>query len=521
MKKVKSVSLSIPIFIVLLFYQCSSGRYDLVIQNGTVYDGSGTAAVSADIGIKDGSIIKIAEKIKPKESLLIDAGKMIVAPGFIDIHTHCDSELLKEGMNDVRNYLMQGVTSVVTGNCGGGTYEVDRFFKKLDSIGTGTNIIHLVGHNTIRREVMGMEDRKPTDEELERMKEMLKKGMEEGAAGFSTGLWYTPGAYSSTDEVVELTKVAKEYGGIYATHIRDESNYSVGLKEAVREAISIGGQTGIKVQISHIKAGAPLWGISEEICKMIEEAKENGINIFADQYPYNASSTSLAAVLLPARVLADGKMKERLQDTELLPQIKKEITVNFDRAGGPEGLIIASYNHDRSLDGKNFSEISNIKNMSVVEAAIDLLLNGNPSVVSFNMKESDVINFMKKDYVMTCSDGHIFKPEDSKPHPRNYGAFTRKIRKYVIEDKIISMEHAIRAATSLPAKMIGLQDRGYIKTGHKADIVIFDPETIRDIATFSYPHQYSEGIVYLLINGNVVIEKGKYNGKLAGEHIRM
>ena len=240
-------SLAASILMCFTFYQCSTEHFDMVIKNGAIYDGSGEAPVFADLGIKDGMITKIDKKISAGESPVIDAAGFIVAPGFIDIHTHCDGELAKEGMNPVRNYLTQGVTTVVTGNCGSGTYEVEDFFKKLDSIGTGTNVVHLVGHNTLRRKVMGMEDRKATPEELEAMKKMLRQGMEEGAAGFSTGLWYTPGAYSPTEEVVELAKVAKEYNGFYATHIRDESDYSVGLKEAIKEAVTIGEQAGIRV----------------------------------------------------------------------------------------------------------------------------------------------------------------------------------------------------------------------------------------------------------------------------------
>lgn len=519
--KLNVICLAASILMSVPFCMCTRDPFDLVIKNGIVYDGSGEAPFYADIGINDGIITKIKKNISAGGSPVIEAAGLIVAPGFIDIHTHCDGELAKEGMNPVKNYLTQGVTTVVTGNCGMGTYEVEGLFKKLDSLGTGTNVLHLVGHNTIRNKVMGMDDRQATPEELEAMKKMVRQGMEEGAAGFSTGLWYTPGAYSPTEEVIELAKVAKEYDGFYATHIRDESDYSVGLAEAVKEAVTIGEKAGIRVQISHIKAGAPVWGNSEEICDIIEDAKKRGLNIMADQYPYNASSTNLAAVLLPAWVQSGGNMQARLNDPELLPQIKKEIIKNFERAGGPEGLLIASFKGDPGLEGKNFAEISKVINKPLDETAVWLILNGNPSIVSFNMKESDVINFMKKDYIMTCSDGHIFNPDPSKPHPRNYGTFTRKIRKYVIDDKVISMEHAIRAATSLPADMTGLKNRGRLKEGMKADIVVFNPEAVRDMATFEDPHQYSKGIDYVLVNGNIVIERGEYNGKLAGEHIKM
>jgi N-acyl-D-amino-acid deacylase len=502
----------------VLMIQCTGNRYDIVIMNGTIYDGEGKPSVKANIGITGGIITKIDGNISAKGAVVIDAGNMIVAPGFIDIHTHCDGQVLREGMNSVENYLTQGVTTVVTGNCGGGTFEVERFYRRLDSIGTGTNFVHLVGHNTIRSKVMGMDDRAPTEEELAEMKKLVKKGMEEGAAGFSTGLFYTPGAYSLTAEVIELVKVVKDFDGFYATHLRDESNYTVGLEDAVREALEIGEQTGVRVEIAHIKAlGKPVWGMAERICTLIEDARERGVHVFADQYPYNASSTGLSGAVVPAWVRAGGDMKARLENPELLPGIKTEIAENIERRGGPESLVIISHRANQAFEGKNLMEISSMINKTPVETAIWLVLEGSPGIVSFNMNDADVAFFMKKDYVMTSSDGNIEAPGNGKPHPRSYGAFTRKIRKFVLEDKLLTMEQAIRAATSMPADMIGISDRGRIKEGHVADIVIFDPETIGDAATFNEPHQYSTGISYLLIDGIMVIEQGKYNGKLAGK----
>ncbi len=504
----------------ILSTQCTNERFDIVLVNGIVYDGEGNKPVQTNIGITNGTIIKVGENISTKGAVVVDATNLVIAPGFIDIHTHSDGQILDEGMNSVENYLKQGVTTVVTGNCGSGTFEVEKFYRQLDSVGIGTNILHLIGHNTIRSKVMGMEDRPPTVEELEEMKRMVKKGMEEGACGFSTGLFYTPGTYSTTNEVIELVNVLKEYDGFYASHLRDESNYSVGLEEAVKEAILIGEQTGVRVEISHIKAlGKPVWGMSEKICSVIEEARERGVHVFADQYPYNASSTGLIGATVPAWVRAGGQLKERLNNPELLPQIKNEIAENIERRGGPESLVIISHPVNHLLEGKNLLEISQIMEKSPVETVIQLILEGSPGIVSFNMSDADVIHFMKKDYVMTSSDGHIEIPGDGKPHPRCYGAFSRKIRKYVIEDKVIGMEQAIKAATSLPANMIGLQNRGSIKEGQIADIVIFNPETIQDVATFDEPHQYSSGIKYLLVNGDMVIENGKYNGKLAGKSI--
>jgi N-acyl-D-amino-acid deacylase len=356
---------------------------------------------------------------------------------------------------------------------------------------------------------------------MEQMKQLIREAMEGGAAGFSTGLFYTPGAYSSTNEIVGLVKVIKPYNGFYATHMRDESNYTVGLQEAVSEAVTIGEKTGVRVEISHLKAlGKPVWGMSDTICRLIEEARERGVLIGADQYPYNASSTGLSAAVIPSGLLAGGHLKENLSDPATLPEIKKEILQNIERRGGPESLVIISYPKDHRFDGKNLAEISRIIQKPLAETAIFLVLYGSPGIVSFNMQESDIRKFMTQDYVMTCSDGHLEIPGEDLPHPRCYGAFTRKIRKYVLDDHVISMNQAIAAATSLPAGMIGLKDRGYLKEGYMADIVIFNPDSIRDNATFTDPHKYSSGIEYLFVNGVKVISSENYLGILAGRPLR-
>jgi N-acyl-D-aspartate/D-glutamate deacylase len=504
---------------VFILGSCSSS-FDIVIRGGMIYDGSGGPPFKADIGIEDGDIKAIGTVNRPGK-IDIDAQGLYISPGFIDIHTHCDRGLVREEGRSAKNYLTQGVTTVVTGNCGGGTYDVEEFFGKLNASGTGPNVIHLIGHGTVRSAAMGREDKEPSEEELARMKEFITQGMEEGAFGFSTGLFYAPGSYAKTEEVIELAKVVKKFEGIYTTHIRDESSYTIGLIESIREAISIGEQAGIPVQISHIKAlGRSVWGLASEVSEIIENARKRGVRVYADQYPYAASSTGLSAAIVPRWVQAGGQMKDRLNDPELLPGIKKEIAENIDRRGGPESLVIVSFPKNRDFDGKSLLEISEIVEMPVVETAVYLVLEGSPSVISFNMQESDVRFFMRKPYVMTGSDGSVQNPGSSFSHPRNYGAFPRKIRKYVIEEKVISMEEAVRAATSLPAEVLGLADRGKLKEGFAADIVIFDPEKITDKATFESPHKYSEGIQFLLVNGEIVIEDGGYNGKLAGKPIK-
>ena len=504
-----------------IFLAGCSPSYDVVIKGGMVYDATGTLPYAADIGIADG-IIKAIGKIKRSAGQVIDADGLIVAPGFIDIHTHCDSGLQTEWGKSAENYLMQGVTTVVTGNCGGGTYRVEEFFGKLESQGVGLNVIHLVGHGTIRSSLMGQEAREPTEEELRRMKQLLSQGMGEGAAGLSTGLFYAPGSYAKTDEIIKLANVVKKYNGIYATHIRDESDYSIGLKEAVKEAITVGEQAGIPVEISHIKAlGKPVWGMAEDVCGIIEDARERGVRVYADQYPYIASSTGLSAAVIPRWVQAGGQMRARLENPELLPQIKKEIAENIDRRGGPNSLVIVSYPKNKGFDGKSLLGISQIMGTPVVDTAIYLVQGGSPSIISFNMQESDLEHFMKKPYVMTGSDGNVQVPDKSFPHPRSYGTFPRKIREYVLAKKWLTMEQAIRAATSLPADVLGLNDRGRLKEGCFADMVVFDPDEISDRASYADPHRYSEGVKYLLIGGQLVIEEGDYNGRLAGKPIRM
>ena len=504
----------------LILVSCSPS-YDVVISDGMVFDGTGAAPFKADIGIKDGFIRTIGH-IKTSGNMNIDAEGLFVTPGFIDIHTHCDRGLQVDELKNAKNYLTQGVTTVVTGNCGGGTYKVEEFFKALESQGTGPNVIHLVGHGTVRRAVMGQDAREPTPDELAEMKRLVARAMEGGAAGFSTGLFYTPGSFAKTEEIIELARTVKDFDGIYASHIRDESNYTLGLKASVKEAIEVGEQAGIRVEISHIKAlGKPVWGQSVEVCEIIENARKRGVKVYADQYPYMASSTGLSAAVIPRWVQAGGKKKNRLSDSKLLPRIKREIADNIDRRGGPESLVIVSFPKNRDFDGKNLLEISRMMKKPVVETAIYLVLNGSPSVISFNMTESDLEYFMKRPYVMTGSDGNLQIPGSSFPHPRSYGTFARKIRKYVIEDKIITMEQAVRAATALPAEVLDLDDRGKLEKGFAADIVVFAPDEISDKAKYSDPHQYSVGIRFLVINGEVAIEDGNYNGKLAGKPVRM
>jgi len=529
MRRFGSVGLAAMVLLVLGFSGCAE-RFEIVLKGGKLYDGSGGEPFTADVGIKGGRIVAIGE-LGAGGVKTIDATGLYIAPGFIDVHNHAmfsedesnafapEIELDFDELRRVKNYLYQGVTTLVSGNCGAGPHTVGEMYANMSEKGIGLNVIELVGHGTIRDAVMGQDDRDPTVEELDRMKQMVAEAMEGGAAGLSTGLFYAPGSYAKTEEVIELARVVKQYGGIYASHVRDEgANDMGGVIAAMKEAVRIGEEAGVTVQISHLKAAGPrAWGKAEEITRIFEEARERGVKVYADQYPYPAGSTSMSAIVLPRWVQADGKMLERFEDASIIDKVKADMEERIVRFNGPESTVVTFFDKNRELEGKNLKQISEEMGLDHVDAAIEILKTGDPEVVIFMMQEEDVAYFMKKPYVMTSSDGGNVTFGLGLPHPRNYGAFTRKIRKYVIDEGVVSMEQAIRAATSLPAEMLGLKDRGLLEKGYVADIVVFDPETIRDRATFTEPHQYSEGIEYLLVNGELAIEGGKYTGALAGK----
>jgi N-acyl-D-aspartate/D-glutamate deacylase len=507
----------------LIFLSCTRADkepLDIAILNGQIYDGSGGEPYISDIGIKDGKIVHIG-KIKPNAARVIDAKGLYVSPGFIDMHNHAfyiDMDQFKA----VKNYLTQGVTTLVSGNCGSGDCKIAELFADVEKNGIGPNLMQLVGHGTIRMKVLDMADRAPTEEEMEQMKSMVREAMEGGAIGLSTGLFCPPGCYAKTEEIIELAKIVKEYGGIYATHVRDEGiNLMGGVEEAMREAIRIAEEAGVPVQISHLKAwGTPGQGKAEAITKIFEEAQARGVKVYADQYPYAAGSTSIARIVLDQWIMADEKWVERFNDPKLIDKIKEDIAKRIERVTCPEAIVISRFPQKPEWNGKSLKEISEIMGLSPTDTAIEILKMGDLVVIAHMMDPKEVEYFMTKPYVMTSSDGLNVPFGLGKPHPRNYGAFTKKIRDYVLDKKVLTMEFAIRAATSLPAEILGLKDRGWIKEGYAADIVVFDPETIRDKATYEDPHQYSEGIVYVLVNGALAVDQSEYTGALAGKPIR-
>jgi len=484
--------------------------YDYIIENGRVIDGTGNPWFRADIGIIGDKIHTIGALGSAKAKRRVDASGMFVTPGFIDIHTHSNTGILS--MPQAENSLRQGLTTIVAGNCGGAPLPVGEFLDRVTEKGVSINYATLTGHNTIRREVMGSENRPPTDAELSEMKQLVALSMQEGAFGLSTGLYYTPGNYAETTEIIELARVAAKYNGLYVSHLRDESDYNIGLLEAVKEAILIGEEAGIRVQISHLKClGKPVWNKSEEVLGIIEEARERGLDIRFDQYPYTASSTNLWSAIFPAWAREGGNAAsyERLDNPDLSIRLRSEMRDNIERRGGANTLYVV---REKAF----LSDLAEKWNCDPVEAAIRIQKNGSSSVISYNMTDHDLETFLKSPYGMIGSDGSIGR-QDNSGHPRSFGTFPRVLRLYAREKQLLTWEEAVRKMTSAPAERLGLWDRGIIRNGAFADIVIFDPLTVSDKATYESPTEYPEGIFYVMVNGKMVIDNQIHTGLTPGK----
>jgi N-acyl-D-aspartate/D-glutamate deacylase len=379
--------------------------------------------------------------------------------------------------------------------------------------------MHLVPHNSVRRKVMGNVNRQPTADELKKMQAMVEKGMKDGACGLSTGLIYDPGSFSQTDELVALAKVVAKHGGIYASHIRDEG---VNVVTATEEAIRIGREAKVAVHISHMKAtGKKAWGKSADTIAAILRARKKGLAVTADQYPYTASSTSLTATLVPAR-FREGDRKafqKRLDDEELGPRIRKAIEDNL-KSRGDEAIRIAAFGPKPAWQGKSLAAIAKLEKKAPIDVVMEIERRGGASIVNFGMSEEDVRSIMKQPFVATASDGSARVPDKSVPHPRAYGCFPRKIGRYALADKVVTLEHAVRSCSGLPADILHLPERGYLKVGHYADVAVFDPKAFRDTATYDKPHQYAAGLRWLFVNGRAVVKEGKYADALAGQVLR-
>jgi len=508
------------ILTVLLITSCypQSPDLDILIKGGKIIDGKNGEAFTGDIGITSDTISFVGNSsdFNVNAKRIVDASGLTVSPGFIDPHTHALGDLQSKQRNQNLNYLTQGVTTVFIGNDGGGPLDIDKASKELNPRGIGTNVIFYIGHGRVRQEVLGMEDVAPDNEELEAMKALVRKGMETGAFGFSTGLYYAPGSYSTTEEIIELTKEIVPYDGIYDSHIRDESSYNIGLINAVKEVIEIGEQSGAPVHIAHIKAlGVDVWGKSLEIIQLVEEARSRGVRITADQYPWKASGTSVQAALINRWVMVGGgdAYQKRLKNQDLLPEIKTEIKENIRRRGGAESLLITANYMDKTMIGLTLAQVADELGLDPVEAALIIARNGGASLASFNMNEDDMKNFMKQDWVMTSSDG-------STGHPRKFASFPEKYQRYVLNDSVLTLENFIHKSSSLTAATFGIKKRGSIEIGNFADIIIFDETKFKPKADFANPEVLSEGVEYVFVNGQSAIEEGQPTSGLFGRVLR-
>ena len=494
--------------------QAAAPTFDVLIINGTVYDGSLSPGRKANIGISGKQIVSIDAPCDATARKVIDADGRLVVPGFIDPHTHAAIDPEDIAATAHINHLTQGVTTLVVGNDGGGIFDREATFARLEEQGVGANIAFLAGHGGIRQAVLGYADRAPSETELRAMISLLETEMRDGALGFSTGLYYAPGSYADTDEVVALAKAAALAGGIYDTHLRDEGSNTVGLIAAVEEAILIAREAHIPVHISHIKAlGKDVWGQSRQVVELIENAREAGLKITANQYPWAASGTRISSALIPRWVMADSEehRNARLRDPQQLPTIREEMRQNLARRGGP-GAILVTAAWSPYL-GKTLAEIADVMQLDAVDAAIAVVIGGDPSIASFIMHQDDIDRFATQSWVMTGSDGGI-------GHPRYYATYPKTYQDFVIKGEHLTIEQFVHRSSGQVADTLGMCDRGHIRPGQIADIAIIDAQNFLPAASYDRPTELSTGVDHLLINGTIVIRDGEPQQKRAGLIVR-
>ncbi|MBA2113552.1 amidohydrolase family protein [Bremerella alba] len=494
---------------------------DIFLSNATLYLGDGNAPERGNVAIKDDKIVGVGAFLPGKIKMQVDCSGLAISPGFIDLHNHSDRPILRSTTRSAANYLTQGCTTIVTGNCGSGWVDVDEFYTKIDEKGAGVNVAHLLPQGALRSRVVGRENRKASSDELEEMRELAVKAMKEGAWGMSTGLIYVPSSYADTNELVAISQVISQYGGIYASHMRGEGT---NLLESVDEILSIGRRASIPVHISHFKSsGKDSWGLVRIAIKNVQKALADGQLVTADQYPYAASSTSLKASLVPAWARSgsrDDRLKRMKADTAEGERIRASIRRNLELNDNGHRIQIASCSWHPEWAGRRLDEIAEEMQVSPFELALQILEKSGASVVKHNISEDDVRYIMSMPWVATASDGSARIPTASVPHPRSFGTFSRKLGRYAVAEKTIPLEQAVRSSTGLPADILGLDDRGYIRVGAVADLAVWKAEDFRDTATFLNPSRYSEGIHYVLVNGTFAIHEGRLTGALAGKALR-
>ncbi len=488
-------------------------RFDVLIVNGRVLDGAGNPWMRADIGIRGDRIAAMGRLAGAAAATVIDARARYVAPGFIDVHSHALEALARPVLREARALLAQGVTTIVGNPDGGGPTDLRRQAADLAADGgPGVNAALLIGHAAVRRAVMGAANRAPTPEDLDAMRGLVRRAVADGALGLSSGLFYTPGRFATTEEVIAL---AREAGGVYASHVRDEGTYDVGVVASVEELIRIAEAAGVRGVVTHMKClGPESWGLSATLVARIEAARARGVEIFADQYPYEASSTSLAAAVMPGESVPGAR--EAMSAPESKARFLALVKDHIRRRGGPASIVIASGAGASGLAGQSLEAIAARRAIAPEQAAADIILAGGASIVSFNMSEADIETIMRQPWTMASSDGDLVLPGPGVPHPRNNGAFARRLARYVRERQVISLEHAVRTATSLPARVFNLVDRGELRRGAFADIVVFDLDTVLDRATYREPHGLAEGVDAVLVNGRIARQNGTFTLVRAG-----
>jgi N-acyl-D-amino-acid deacylase len=501
----------------LAFLPDPAAEAEIILRGGTVFDGTGSAGERMDVALRGRQILALGRDLPASaKTRIIDVGGAFVTPGFIDLHTHSDDPILEPKTRNNLNYLMQGVTTIVTGNCGFGPVNVEAYLARIEKQGAGSNVCHLIPHNALRSAVMGNVNRPPTSGELSKMLDLMDKGMRAGAWGISTGLFYTPGSYSNLEELAALAEVAARHQGIYASHIRDEGE---ALLPSLEEALLIGQRAKLPVHISHLKsAGRKYWGGAGTAVARLMQARRSGQAVTADQYPYSASSTSLSATVIPPK-FREGTQQEmaaRFDDAKLGREMRQAVREKIKEAAEGRDIRIARFAPKPAWQGKSLAAIAREEGKEPLEIVVEIEQKGGAQIVHFSMSDEDVRLIMKQDFVATASDGSAKAPDDTVPHPRLYGTFARKIGLHSIEEKLLPPQQAIRSASGLPADILKLPDRGYLKPGFVADVAVFRPGSFRDQATFDKPHQYSTGVDYLFVNGVAVIDGGKYTEKLPG-----
>jgi N-acyl-D-amino-acid deacylase len=496
--------------------------FDLLIRNARIVDGTGSPSFPGDVAVRGDTIARVAPRIDAEAGRVIDAGGRVVSPGFIDLHTHARRGIFE--VPTAENYLRQGVTTLMEGPDGSSPVPIKPLLDRVASTHVTPNFGMFVGQGSVREAVIGSVNRKATADEIEKMRGLVRQGMLDGAFGLSSGLFYVPGTFTPTSEVIELAKVAGAMGGIYISHMRDEAG---GVLDSVRETIEIGEKGHLPTQVTHHKIiGKANWGKSVDTLRLIDEARARGVDATIDQYPYTASSTSIQAALMPAWSLEGGRQEvlKRLQTPSMRSELRKETArlIREERGGGdPQNVQLARCDWDASLAGKRLGDVTKGRGLEVtIENAADTALwlveRGGCSGIFHAISEEDLQRILKHPMTMIGSDGEVPVFGTANPHPRSYGTFARVLGRYVRDLKVITLEDAVRKMSSFPAKRIGLADRGVLREGMKADLAIFDPATVRDLATFEQPHQYAQGVEYVIVNGQVAFEGGKMTAARPG-----